>query len=79
MVTPRQQINPDATPEADKANILRRAGVAARKRAKAEADEMLAIRLANLAGASTREIGEATERSHATVARMLQRSAPEAD
>lgn len=73
MVTPRQQTNPDASPEADKATALRRAGAAARNRATAEENEALAIRLAAASGASTREIAAATDRSHTTVARILKR------
>lgn len=77
MATPRQRFNPD-TIGADKAISLRRAATAARKREKAEADELLAMRVASHAGASLREIAEATSRNHATVGRLIARPEREA-
>ncbi len=78
MGTPRQNANPNVTPEHDRAQALRRAARSSAKRERAEADEILAFRIAAVAGASTRDIAAATGRSQATVARMIRR-APETD
>lgn len=51
-------------------NLLR----AAERRAEAEADEMLVMRIAKASGVSLRGIADATGRKKDTVRRMLERS-----
>lgn len=63
-----------AASAAEKAASLRTAASAASERERAEADEVTAIRQAARAGASTREIAKATNRNHATVARIITRA-----
>ena len=73
--TARKPASVTASPDVNRARALRAVAVAAAKREKAEADELLAMRIANQGGASLREIAHAADRNHATVGRMLQRDA----
>jgi hypothetical protein len=64
----------ERTPAENKARALKSVGRAVQRREKAQADELLAMRIANAAGASLRDLAEVTGYSHATVDRVLKRS-----
>lgn len=65
------------TPEHLRVRALDHVSRAAERRAKAEADELMAMRIAAVGGASLREIAAAADRSHSTVDRMLKRPEPQ--